>query len=109
MVIDDNGHRSNRALLICEVRVVRHDLGHRAFIAAVTNPTRDELTNSRLERRLERPVAGRFQLMGFLRPATSALDNDRKLGVGMELQRHQQIIGLVRSPTNRHRGARGGV
>jgi hypothetical protein len=95
VVIDDNGHGKILALLICKVRVVRHDLGHRAFIAAVTNPTRDEFTNSRLERRLERPVACRFQLMGFLRPATSALDNDRKLGVGMELQRHQQIIGPV--------------
>ena len=72
MVIDDNGHRGTRALLICEVRVVRHDLGHRAFITAVTNPTRDEFTNRRLERRLEWPVAGRFQLMGFLRPATGA-------------------------------------
>gem|GEM_PF-5840362 len=74
MVIDDNGHRNTRALLICEVRVVRHDLGHRAFIAAVTNPTRDEFANRRLERRLERPVAGRLQLVGFVGPATSALD-----------------------------------
>ena len=74
---------------------MRHDLGHRAFITAVTNPTRDEFTNRRLERRLERPVAGRFQLMGFLRPTTSALDNDRQFGVGTELQRHQESIGLV--------------